>query len=37
MNRTVKGSVLAVALVLWPLVPVWAQPVFSPSQDPLGG
>ncbi|MBI2160814.1 MAG: c-type cytochrome [Candidatus Rokubacteria bacterium] len=37
MNRTVKGSVLAVALVLWPFVPVSAQPVFSPSQDPLAG
>jgi len=37
MNRTVKWSVLAVALVLWPFVPVSAQPVFSPSQDPLAG
>ena len=37
MDRTVKWSVLAVALVLWPFVPVSAQPVFSPSQDPLGG
>src|SRR3990167_8392425 len=36
MNRTVKWSVLAVALVLWCFVPVSAQPVFSPSQDPLG-
>ncbi len=37
MNRTVKWTVLALALVLWPFVPVWAQPVFSPSQDPLAG
>jgi mono/diheme cytochrome c family protein len=37
MNWAVRWSVLAVALVLWPFVPVWAQPVFSPSQDPLGG
>ncbi len=37
MNRTVRWSVVAVALVLWPCVPVWAQPVFSPSQDPLSG
>ncbi len=37
MNRTVRWSVFVVALVLWPCVPVWAQPVFSPSQDPLSG
>ena len=37
MSRTVKWSLVAVALVLWPPVPAWAQPVFSPSQDPLAG
>src|SRR5574341_637429 len=37
MNRTVRWSVLAAALVLLPFVPVWAQSVFSPSQDPLAG
>jgi mono/diheme cytochrome c family protein len=28
---------VVVALVLWLFVPAWAQPVFSPSQDPLAG
>jgi len=37
MSKTVKWSLVAVALVLWPLDPGWAQPVFGPSQDPLAG
>ena len=37
MSKTVKWSLVAVALVLWPLDPAWAQPVFGPSQDPLAG
>ena len=37
MSKTVKWTLVAVALVLWPLDPAWAQPVFGPSQDPLAG
>ncbi len=37
MNRAVRCGVVAVALVLWPFALAWAQPVFSPSQDPLAG
>ena len=37
MSKTVKWSLVAVALLLWPLGRAWAQPVFSPSQDPLAG
>ncbi|MBI2529064.1 MAG: cytochrome c [Candidatus Rokubacteria bacterium] len=38
MSKTVKWTLVAVALVLWPLDPAWGQqPVFGPSQDPLAG
>ncbi|MBI5628291.1 MAG: c-type cytochrome [Candidatus Rokubacteria bacterium] len=37
MAKTVKWSLVAVALVLWFPGLAWAQPVFSPSQDPLAG
>jgi mono/diheme cytochrome c family protein len=37
MSQKVKWSLVAVALLLWPVGQAWAQPVFSPSQDPLGG
>ena len=37
MSQTVKWSLVAVALVLCALGQAWAQPVFSPSQDPLAG
>ncbi|MBI4011458.1 MAG: cytochrome c [Candidatus Rokubacteria bacterium] len=37
MSKLARWSLVAVALVLWPLGPAWAQPVFSPSQDPLAG
>src|SRR3989338_6082108 len=37
MSNTVKWSLLAVALVLWPGGRAWAQPVFGPSQNPLAG
>jgi mono/diheme cytochrome c family protein len=36
MIRTVRLTVL-VALFLWSLGAAWAQPVLSPSQDPLAG
>jgi len=37
MRMTVRGTVLAVALVPMALGAAWAQPVFTPSQDPLAG
>jgi mono/diheme cytochrome c family protein len=37
MIRTVRWTVVAVALFLWPLGAGWAQTVLSPSQDPLAG
>ena len=37
MSKTVKWTLVAVALVLWPLDWARAQPVFGPSQDPLAG
>lgn len=36
MIRPVRWTVAA-ALFLWPLGAAWAQPVLSPSQDPLAG
>ena len=36
MRRSVKWTVVA-AFLLVPLGAAWAQPVFSPSQDPLAG
>jgi len=37
MSKTVTWSILAVALTLWFVGLAWAQPVFSPSQNPLAG
>jgi mono/diheme cytochrome c family protein len=37
MCRIVTWSLVAVALVFWSGDRAWAQPVFSPSQDPLAG
>ena len=38
MNRAVRWTAVAVlVLLLWPLQPLLAQPLFSPTQDPLAG
>ncbi|MBI2494446.1 MAG: c-type cytochrome [Candidatus Rokubacteria bacterium] len=37
MKSTVKWSLVAVALVLWPGDRAWTQPVFGPSQNPVAG
>jgi len=37
MRMSVRWTVVAVALVLCGLGAAWAQPVFTPSQDPLAG
>ncbi len=38
MNRAVRGTAVAVLVLLtWPLQPLLAQPLFSPTQDPLAG
>ena len=37
MSNTVKCSLLAVALVLWPVGGAHAQAVFGPGQNPLAG